>query len=73
MVNALKPARLEKVCKLKTKWKLRRLTGKGEIPIFARVHKERMFLALHLPLSNPALRTEQRRHSCLGLRGSKFR
>lgn len=55
MVNALKPARLEKVCKLKTKWKLRRLTGKGEIPIFARVHKERMFLALHLPLCNPAL------------------
>lgn len=73
MVNALKPARVEKVCKLKTKWKLRRLTGKGEIPIFARVHKERMFLALHLPLCNPALGTEQRRHSCLGLRGSKFR
>lgn len=59
MVNALKPARLEKVCKLGTKWKLRRLTGKGEIPAFARVHEKRMFLALHLPLHNPALRTEE--------------
>lgn len=59
MVNVLKPTRLEKVCKFEMKWKLRRLTGKGEIPVFARVHEKRMFLALHLPLCNPALRTEE--------------